>query len=265
MTQSLLPVELHHRLIEQTAAFAAFNALRTLRDAVDSQFEMMDVAGATVLIDPARPDSEYYNRVLGLSDGALGRLDEVFAPLLHVGAPLRIDVADRATSPALCAALHDRGLRPYEALTYLARRPAPLQLRPRNMQVRRLGPRGADAFLDLLEGVRGYIDPEIREKRRGHYATDTFRVWLATVDDEPAGWATMFVHGKTGVFANAYTLERYRRRGCQTALFAARLADADALKLDWVATDVRPGSTSHRNAERAGFRSAGVHTVWRAG
>lgn len=263
MTQSLLPVELHARIDELMTAFAAFNAIRTVADDIDTEFERFDIAGATVMTDAARPDNDDYNRVLGLDSGALGRLDSVFAPLLHVKAKLRVDLAERDTSPAVCDALLERGLRPRESISYLVRRPAPIKLRPRGVSVNRLGHRGAETFFDLLESAEGYIAPAIRDKRRDHHPSDAFRIWIATVDGAPAGWATLFVHGNAGVLGNAFTFERYRRRGCQGALFAARLDDAERLGLDWVATDMRPGTTSHRNAERAGFRVASTHTVWR--
>ncbi len=260
MTQPLVPVDLFPSLVELDAAFTQFNARRTLMDSLTTQIGCADVGGAQVLSDPARPEVDTYNRVLGLSGANLGQLDEMLGRL---PGPTRVDLAARSTDEGVSRALIGRGLVPHFAMTYLVRRPARVDLRPRGVRVRRLGSPEADGFLDLLVRAYGPITDEVRGLRKSLYCSGIFRCYLATVDDQPAGWATMFVHNDAAIFANAFTFERFRRRGCQSALFAERLGDAERLGLSWVSTDVLPGVTSHRNAERAGFRAASTVTIWR--
>ena len=68
----------------------------------------------------------------------------------------------------------------------------------------------------------------------------------------------------------AATAPAHRRRGIQTALLAARLADAAAAGCDVAAIVTQPGSKSQQNAQRQGFdllytravlvRPEGVHS-----
>ena len=71
------------------------------------------------------------------------------------------------------------------------------------------------------------------------------------------------IEGRNAYFANAYTLEECRRRGCQGALLAARLHDAAELGVTLALTDVVAGSVSERNCLRAGFERAEAVTIWR--
>jgi GNAT superfamily N-acetyltransferase len=55
-------------------------------------------------------------------------------------------------------------------------------------------------------------------------------------------------------------LTAFRRRGVQSALLAARLAWAVEQGCDLAVSFARPGSISHRNIERNGFRVAYTRT-----
>jgi GNAT superfamily N-acetyltransferase len=79
---------------------------------------------------------------------------------------------------------------------------------------------------------------------------------LARVDGEPAGAASLLIRAGLAMLGGASTLPIYRNRGIQTALAHARLARASKLGCDLAVVGALPGSTSHRNAERLGFRVA---------
>jgi hypothetical protein len=89
------------------------------------------------------------------------------------------------------------------------------------------------------------------------------RLYLATVDGEPAAAAVLFTDGDLAYLANASTLEAFRRRGCQSALIQRRLADAAGAGFRHVCTITTWGSQSHANMARAGFRTAYTKAVWR--
>ena len=112
--------------------------------------------------------------------------------------------------------------------------------------VERWGADRADDFLQLLMTSGVTCDPAVWSDRRRHYCTETFRAYVASIDGAPRAWATLFVSGKAGYLANAYTQENCRGLGCQTALLHARQLDAAALGVDWLMTDVEHGSSSHR-------------------
>jgi hypothetical protein len=84
--------------------------------------------------------------------------------------------------------------------------------------------------------------------------------FLAFVNGEVAGGATVSVRGGVCGLFGASTLPVFRRRGVQTALLAARLKWARTRGCDLAASITQPGSISHRNMERFGFRVAYTRT-----
>jgi ribosomal protein S18 acetylase RimI-like enzyme len=61
------------------------------------------------------------------------------------------------------------------------------------------------------------------------------------------------VAGGIAQFTGAATKPAHRRRGIQTALLAARLADAAAAGCDLAVITTSPGTKSQQNAQRQGF------------
>jgi hypothetical protein len=78
--------------------------------------------------------------------------------------------------------------------------------------------------------------------------------FLALIDGEPVGGGAVLIHRGLALLAGAATLTPYRNRGGHAALHHARLALARRSGCDLAAQGALPGSTSHRNAERRGFR-----------
>ena len=77
--------------------------------------------------------------------------------------------------------------------------------------------------------------------------------YLARVDGELAGGATMAIrNGVAGLFG-ASTLPAFRTRGVQTALLHKRLARAAEAGCDLAVSLALPGSASQRNIVRQGF------------
>jgi GNAT superfamily N-acetyltransferase len=88
-------------------------------------------------------------------------------------------------------------------------------------------------------------------------AADGTSLWLARFEaGADAGGASLLVHDGLALFAGDATLPACRRRGAQSALIRARLAEAARLGCDLAVTCVQPGSASQRNYERQAFRMA---------
>jgi len=68
-----------------------------------------------------------------------------------------------------------------------------------------------------------------------------------------AGGATMRTAEGIAQLTGAATAPAHRRRGIQTALLSARLADAAAAGCDVAVIITQPGSKSQQNAQRRGF------------
>jgi hypothetical protein len=123
--------------------------------------------------------------------------------------------------------------------------------------VARLGDVLVDAFASPdTGGVGGDATPPADEIRRYFAITmsvDGFRGYLARVDGEIAGGGSLRLDGDIAQFSGAGTLPRFRRRGVQTALYRARLADARAAGCTVGVVVTQPGSKSQQNAQREGF------------
>jgi GNAT superfamily N-acetyltransferase len=79
---------------------------------------------------------------------------------------------------------------------------------------------------------------------------------LARVGEQPAGGASLMIRDGLAMLCGAATLPEYRNRGVQAALSNARLAMASSRGCGVVVVGALPGSSSHRNAQRLGFRVA---------
>lgn len=79
------------------------------------------------------------------------------------------------------------------------------------------------------------------------------RGYLASLDGVPAGGAGLRLVDGLAQMAGAGTVPALRRRGVQTALVAARLADARTAGCDLAVVTTQPGSPSHANTQRMGF------------
>ena len=77
--------------------------------------------------------------------------------------------------------------------------------------------------------------------------------YAARRDGGIVGGATMRIAEGVAQLTGAATFPAHRRRGVQTALLSARLADAAAAGCDVAVIITQPGSKSQQNAQRQGF------------
>jgi ribosomal protein S18 acetylase RimI-like enzyme len=77
--------------------------------------------------------------------------------------------------------------------------------------------------------------------------------YLARLDGTPAGGGSMRIADGIAQLTGAGTAPAFRRRGIQSALLSARLADGTAAGCDIAVITVQPGSKSQQNAQRRGF------------
>jgi GNAT superfamily N-acetyltransferase len=78
--------------------------------------------------------------------------------------------------------------------------------------------------------------------------------FLAEINGQVAGGGVLTMHENIASLGGASTLPAFRNRGAQTALLRARLAFAAEHGCEVAMVTTLPGSTSHRNVERQGFR-----------
>lgn len=84
-------------------------------------------------------------------------------------------------------------------------------------------------------------------------STSGFIRYLARIDGEPAGAASLRRDGAIAQMCGAATLPAFRRRGIQTALLQHRLTDSRKAGCKLAVITTQPGSKSQENSQRRGF------------
>jgi ribosomal protein S18 acetylase RimI-like enzyme len=212
-------------------------------------------------------DGSPFNKVAGLGFGGVpgpGELEEIERAFAACHAPVQVELAHLA-DPAIGALLTGRGYRlvSFENVLGLALADRPGRAIPAGVEVRR----GGD-FRPWLEAVaEASIHPdtegvpsheefprELIENAERDLVAAGATPYLALRDGIVAGGASVRL-AEDGVaqFTGAATLPAHRRRGVQTALLAARLADAAAAGCDIAVVTTQPGSKSQQNVQRRGF------------
>src|SRR5215831_7844311 len=213
-------------------------------------------------------DGSPYNKVAGLGFGGapdpadLGVIEQAFASF---GSPTQVELAHLA-DPAIGALLSARGyqLESFENVLGRALTADIERVAPPGIEVRTSGEDEFAAWLDVVaeasvhpdtQGVPWHeefpreviIEAELDSAEAGDVR------YAALRDGVLAGGATMRLVDGIAQLTGAATAPEHRRRGIQTALLSARLADAAAAGCEVAVIIVQPGSKSQQNAQRQGF------------
>ncbi len=142
------------------------------------------------------------------------------------------------------------------ALTLTDKLPADVTIRPAEPSELKLLTRTiAQGFAEHFA-----VTPELLDVMEGIAQREHAVGFLAFVGGEVAAGGIVSAHEGVGGLFGASTLPTFRGRGIQTALLHARLAWARAQNCDLAVSITLPGSISHRNIERLGFRVAYTRT-----
>jgi ketosteroid isomerase-like protein/GNAT superfamily N-acetyltransferase len=209
-----------------------------------------------------------YNKVAGLGFGGVpdpAALDEIEKAFAAAGSPVQIELAHLA-DPAISALLAGRGYRleSFENVLGRALTGGSGRVMPPGIEVRPSGEEEFETWLDVV--AEGSVHPDtqglpwheefsreaIIEAERDSAAAGDVR-YAALRDGVIVGGATMRIAEGVAQLTGAATAPAHRRRGVQTALLSARLADAAAAGCDVAVITTQPGSKSQQNAQRQGF------------
>jgi GNAT superfamily N-acetyltransferase len=205
-----------------------------------------------------------FNKVAGLGFGGVpsaAALDEIKRAFAARGAPVQIELAHLA-DPAIGALLTERGYRlvSFENVLGLDLKGDPERPIPPGVEVRPSGDDEFGAWLDVVaEGVarpdtQGVPSHEefprevVERAERGFAAAG-----VALRDGVIAGGASFRIAAGVAQLTGSATAPAHRRRGVQSALLSARLADAAAAGCDIAVVTTQPGSKSQQNVQRRGF------------
>jgi GNAT superfamily N-acetyltransferase len=209
-----------------------------------------------------------FNKVAGLGFGGVpdaGSLDEIERAFTACGGPVQIELAQLA-DPAIGALLTARGYRleSFENVLGRALTGAPERVTPSGVEVRPIGEEESQAWLEVVAEAVAHPDSQgvpwheefprevIIESERAMVQAGVVR-YAALRDGVIVGGATMHIAEGVAQLTGAATAPSHRRRGVQTALLSARLADAAAAGCDVAVITTQPGSKSQQNAQRQGF------------
>ncbi|WP_067466525.1 GNAT family N-acetyltransferase [Actinomadura macra] len=208
------------------------------------------------------------NKVAGLGlDGvpSAAALDEIERAFAACGTPVQVELAHLA-DPAIGALLTERGYRliSFENVLGLALSGEPERVTPPGIEVRPSGDDEFEAWLDVV--VDGFAHPEeqgvpsheefpreVLANAVRDFATAGVMRYVALYDGIIVGGASYRMAEGVAQLTGAATAPAHRRRGVQTALLSARLADAAAADCDIAVVTTQPGSKSQQNVQRRGF------------
>lgn len=195
---------------------------------------------------------------LGMPEAELDRLEEFFRTR---GAPAILELSSFAT-PSFVEVLNRRGYTVVEFSHVLCRTcdrsekfgpaplgivVAPLRLEEAKLYTEVVSKGYAESLpitQDLLDVVEGFC-----------YDADG-RCFFASIDGVPAGGGAAALFEGVGSLGGASVLPQFRRRGIHAALMSARMKWLASQDCEWFLSVAHPGSASHRNMERFGFRLA---------
>jgi GNAT superfamily N-acetyltransferase len=243
-------------------AKASAAARRRLAD--DAGFVLPIAGGVASFAEEGSP----FNKIAGLGFGGVPSpeaLDDVERAFVARGAPVQIELCHLA-DPAIGALLTERGYRlaSFENVLGLSLEGGPARVTPAGVDVRPSGDEELEAWLEVVldgfdhpdaQGVPSHEEfpREIVARAVRDFAAAGVVRHAARRDGAMAGGGSLHMSAGVAQLVGAATAPAHRRRGVQTALLGARLADAAAAGCDIAVITTQPGSKSQENAQRRGF------------
>ena len=231
--------------------------------------EIHRFGSTTVLFTDAIPLS-YYNRCMGLGPDDVGQIDDIVLFFRERATPFRFDLNPFVTTELIRSRLEVHGIAPTEHQTnlYGEAEPAHRHAAP-GVRIRPVRATEIDFFAHLYERAYHHgrpISPRLsifrKDGIRARFGMPGWHFCMALVDGLPAGGGLMHVDGHIASLAGGATVFTLRGRGCQSALLRFRIEQARTLGASLVVSRCRANSTSQRNMERAGLKTAYTKVVW---
>lgn len=224
---------------------------------------VLPVAGGfACFVEPGSP----MNKVVGLGfkgvpdESVLGRVERALAAR---GSATQVELSNLA-DPEIAVLLTGRGYRLEGFENVLGRRvtgePADM---PAGVEVRRT--QDLTAWVDVVvdgfahpdaQGVPSHEDfpRDVVERATRDFQKAGAAPYVALCDGAVAGGGSVRFTDGIAQLTGAATAPAYRRRGVQSALLRARLADAAAAGCELAVVTTAPGSLSQHNVQRRGFQ-----------
>jgi GNAT superfamily N-acetyltransferase len=257
-------VPLSARIERAESRLIADATTEAIRDGAPGAFVTPLAGGVAAFARPGSP----LNKVAGV--GFAGPLDEralgeVEAACAERETPVRFELSTLG-DPSIPALLTRRGY-VLEGHEHVLGRSLPTAPTPGHLdlQVVLSPPNELTLWLDTV--TEGFAHPDeqgvassesyprelVEATLRDMDGCDGLLRYLAWRRGSVAGAASVRLHDGVAILCGAATLPAHRRRGVQTALFAARLEEAGRNACDLAVVTAQPGSKSQENAQKQGF------------
>jgi len=213
-------------------------------------------------------DGSPFNKIAGLGFGGVpdaAELDAVERAFAERGAPVQAEVSQLA-DPAVGALLTERGYRlcSFENVLGLVLKGEYERMVTPGIEVGVCRDDEFDAWLEAVtdgfahhdtQGVPAHehFPRQALANAERDFAKAGVVHYIARCDGSVAGGGSLRMAAGVAQLTGAATVPAYRRRGVQTALLSARLADAAAAGCDIAVVTTQPGSKAQQNVQRRGF------------
>jgi hypothetical protein len=234
------------------------------REFVESfRMEIKRIGPAVVGMIPEL-DTPFFNRILGLGVGSPATesmLDEGLAVFEKAGCKnYMVQLSPLAQPAEIPEWLLARGITPSRnwAKMYRGNDPAPVILT--DLRVEKIGVNQADAFASVV--LSAFEMPAVlRPLMKGPVGQPGWQHYMAFDGEKPVSVASIYIKDEIGWLGNAGTLKKYRKRGCQGAMFSHRIQDGLELGCKWFVTETgedtpKDPNPSYHNMLRSGFQLA---------
>lgn len=214
-------------------------------------------------------DDSPLNKVAGLGFGGVpddGLLDGIERAFARRGAPVQVELAHLA-DPEIAVRLTERGYRltSFENVLGFPLSGEHRRRQPEGIEIRTSGDEEFEEWLEAI--ANGFAHPDtqgvasheefprevIAAAIRDLVSAAGMRRYSAVHEGAVVGAASLRTTDGIAQLTGAATAPSHRRRGVQSALLAARLADAAAAGCDLAVVTTQPGSKSQQNVQRQGF------------
>lgn len=200
----------------------------------------------------------------GLDASEPAHLDAVEAMYVETGSSYAVEICSHAALETL-EILGTRAYRAVAVENILVRPLEQVIATDDSVTLEPMPASDADAWGEMLG--RGFTDgaeppPEIAVYGRITQAVGMSRNWFIVAEGKRVGVCSMRFDHEVALLMGSAVLVEHRGRGYHTAALMQRLAHAQQLGCRLAKIDVQPGSASHRNAHRAGFRLSHTRTAF---
>lgn len=247
------------------------NELRLLVERIDPEFTRLNnklslirtggfseqrFGGATAFRDVNKPESAYYNRVVGFGEQEIPLLTEIESLYEQSSLDCVLSLPPHNQNQNVVTALRDHGFWFWSSDCIFYLRPEEYKTSEisSGLEVRLVDSETVYTLFDLMRNSGSTIDHQVMPIVQQHYYSLPIEFYIAYIGGKPVATASAFFCDGVAWFNNAVTDEKFRGRGCHTALLDQRIASSIAKGCSLVVSDTEFGSISHRNMARSGFQ-----------